>query len=489
VIRNLLKDLAKYVPSKVIPALVGIVSIPLLTNLFPPDVYGDYRLVLAAVVLFGTATGWLPSSIIRFYPAQEVAQTLGSFYANLIRYWVLSTVVLSAIWGLILVSARASFNGRLYDLFWIGLAVLVAQSVYGVLAALVRSRREINYYSLVTMWRAVAGLGFGAFLVLVVGMGPEGFLWGMVIVGILIIPSFWRKAARGVAVDFRSGVDRHLASGMARYAFPLMLGSFAGWLLKLSDRFVIEAFANSNDLGIYSAAYGLAEQSVGVIIQLFQLPFVVMGNQIWERDGEEAASAFVSQVTRFFMVVAVPAAVGISVLSKPLMTVMTGPEYIDGYRIMPWVAAGMLLFGLSQWFMAAFMFTRRMAFNTFGIVVGGAVNVGLNLILIPRFGYEAAAVTSLIGFGVVLLVIIPKSRRLFIWSFPLRTLVRVVVASAVMGFVIVLLLNFTNVSATFDLVLGVPVGVAVVTAMLLILGEFSPRELAAVRKLRGRGRE
>ena len=361
------------------------------------------------------------------------------------------------------------------------MALLISNSIFGVLAALVRSRREIKTYSYASMWKAGIFLAIGAFLVLVVDTGAEGFLWAAVLAGLSTIPFLWPKASRGVSVDFKSGVDRHLASGMARYAFPLMLGSFAGWLLKLSDRFLIEAFATSTDLGIYSAAYGLAEQSIGVIIQLFHMPFVVMGNQIWERDGPEVAARFVSQVTRFFMMVALPAAVGISVLSKPLMTVMTGPEYLAGYRIMPWVASGMLLFGISYWFLAAFMFTKRMAFNTIGIVAGGVVNVVLNLILIPRYGYEAAAITSLIGFGVVLVVIIPKSRQLFAWKFPLRSLVRIGFASAIMGTAVVVLLSLTEFSAVIDLVVGTLVGILVVGATLLATGEFSERELDAVR--------
>ena len=487
VIRSLLKDLAKYVPSKIVPAVVGFVSIPFLTNLFPPDAYGDYRLVLATVTLFGTATGWLPSSIIRFYPAQDVAGKMGSFYANLIRYWLVSTLVFSSIWSLGLIGAKAVFSDRLYALFWIGLAVLIVNSIFGVLAALVRSRREINWYSLVTMWRTLMSLGFGVFLILVMGLGTEGFLWGTVISGILIVPTFWRRASRGVSLDFRTGVDRHLASGMARYAFPLMLGSFAGWALKLSDRFLIEGFAGSTDLGIYSAAYGLAEQSIGVIIQLFHLPFVVMGNQIWERDGEEAAARFVSQVTRFFMMVAIPAAVGLSVLSRPLVVVFTGPEYTEGFRIMPWVGSGMLLFGFSQWFMAAFMFTKRMAFNTIGVVAGAVANVALNLFLIPRFGYEAAAVTSMIGFGVVLLVIVPRSRRLFLWRFPVASLARIGVASGIMGSVVALFRSLTSLAPGMYLAVGVPLGVIVLGLMLLVLGEFNAKELAAVRKLRSRG--
>jgi O-antigen/teichoic acid export membrane protein len=266
-----------------------------------------------------------------------------------------------------------------------------------------------------------------------------------------------------------------------------MLGGFAGWLLKLSDRFLIEALATSKDLGVYSAAYGLADQSVGVIIQLFQLPFVVMGNQIWEREGSKAAAEFLRAVSRFFLMAAIPAAVGISVLSKPMMTVMTGPEYLIGYRIMPWVASATLVYGLSQWFAAAFMFAKRMTFNTIGIVAGGVVNVGLNLVLIPRYGYEAAAVTSLLGFVVVLLVVVPRSRKIFMWRFPIKSLARISLASAVMGVAITVMRGVTQLSAVMDLVVGVPLGVMVVAAMLVVLKELSPRELAAFRAMRQRG--
>jgi O-antigen/teichoic acid export membrane protein len=487
VIRNLLKDLARYVPSKFVPAIIGLLSIPLLTNLFPPDQYGDYRLVLAAVTLFGTATGWLPSSIIRFFPEHEVDGKIGPFYANLIRFWIVSTLILSAIWGAILFIIRVSIENRLYQMFWIGLVVLIANSVYGVLAALVRSRRDLNWYSAITIGRSITALGFGVSFVLIMDMGPEGFLWGTVVSGIVIIPTFWNRASRGVDIEFAPGADRNLALGMARYAFPLMLGGFAGWLLKLSDRFLIEALATSKDLGVYSAAYGLADQSVGVIIQLFQLPFVVMGNQIWEREGRKAAAEFLRAVSRFFLMAAIPAAVGISVLSKPMMTVMTGPEYLIGYRIMPWVASATLVYGLSQWFAAAFMFAKRMTFNTIGIVAGGVVNVGLNLVLIPRYGYEVAAVTSLLGFVVVLLVVVPRSRKIFMWRFPIKSLARISLASAVMGVAITVMRGVTQLSAVMDLVVGVPLGVMVVAAMLVVLKELSPRELAAFRAMRKRG--
>ncbi|MFP4554951.1 MAG: hypothetical protein ACLFRT_13980, partial [Actinomycetota bacterium] len=66
--RTLGRDLVRYLPAQVIPAVIGFITIPIVTRLLDPAAYGDYRLVLATVVAFGAAGSWLASSIYRFYP-------------------------------------------------------------------------------------------------------------------------------------------------------------------------------------------------------------------------------------------------------------------------------------------------------------------------------------------------------------------------------------------------------------------------------------
>ncbi len=65
------KDMVKYLPSQVVPGLVALVSIPVVTRIFPPGEYGNYSLAAATVMILSTLFGWLPISVIRYYPAYE----------------------------------------------------------------------------------------------------------------------------------------------------------------------------------------------------------------------------------------------------------------------------------------------------------------------------------------------------------------------------------------------------------------------------------
>jgi len=56
-IKDLFKDMTKYLPSKVIPAIVGIVALPIITRLFSPADYRNYVLVIATVSILSTLAG------------------------------------------------------------------------------------------------------------------------------------------------------------------------------------------------------------------------------------------------------------------------------------------------------------------------------------------------------------------------------------------------------------------------------------------------
>jgi O-antigen/teichoic acid export membrane protein len=167
---------------------------------------------------------------------------------------------------------------------------------------------------------------------------------------------------------------------------------------------------------------------------------------------------------------------------------LTDAEYLGGYRILPYVAGASALLGFQYWYLSAFMFRKKMVFYTLSVGVGAAVNIGLNFLLVPRYGYPAAAVTSLIGYAVVLVVMVPISRRHFVWRFPGASLLRVTAAAAVMGLAIGGLRWATDLPDWLDVGGGVIVGVAVYAVALLGSGEISTAELATVRRRLGRGR-
>ncbi len=102
---------------------------------------------------------------------------------------------------------------------------------------------------------------------------------------------------------------------------------------------------------------------------------------------------------------ALPVAVGGTILSAKIVDALFGGEYVAGAVPLAVLLWAMLLAFLSSTMISALSAIGRGGLVTRAILIGTAVNVVANLVLIPRFGMVAAAtvtlLTELIVFGVV----------------------------------------------------------------------------------------
>jgi O-antigen/teichoic acid export membrane protein len=468
--RALGRDLVRYLPAQVIPALIAFLTIPIVTRLFEPADYGDYRLVLATVGAFGAAGSWLASAIYRFFPEQELQDTILGFRATVRRLLTLNSVVLGCVWLLGLVVVWPFMRRDLRTLLLIGVVVMVTNLMWSVVSAQARVIREVTWYSWGLILNRAITLGGGVALVVLLGLGVDGLLYGSIAGTMLLLPALIRVVRRGMPAG-RGQVDGFLGSAMFRYGYPLTFTALATWMLQLSDRYVIAALRGTAEVGLYTAAYGISEQSMAVILLMFMLPFAVLGSRVWEREGSGAAAEFVATSARSYFLLAIPAWAGLSILATPLMTVMTDTSYREAANIIPLVAGAQLLNGAYYWLKAGTTFTKQTGKQAVAIVWGVGVNLGLNLLLVGQFGYRVAAVTTVVSYATILFIMARWSRRHFPWPFPWASLGRALAAAGIMVAGLMLFLAITNLRPLWLLTASVPLGVAVYGGALVILGE------------------
>ncbi|MBC8489565.1 MAG: hypothetical protein H8D45_26405, partial [Bacteroidetes bacterium] len=65
------RNLLSYIPTTIFTVVAAVISIPILTRWFTPEIYGKYALVLAGISLSTTlGGGWLYQSILRYYTGE-----------------------------------------------------------------------------------------------------------------------------------------------------------------------------------------------------------------------------------------------------------------------------------------------------------------------------------------------------------------------------------------------------------------------------------
>ncbi len=483
-IRELIKDITKYLPSYIVPALVGILAIPVITRLFPPADYGNYVLVLATVSILSAITAsWLGASIVRFLPAYKLDDRLREFHGTIIKLALISIVLISLMFLAVLFFAKGYIPANLYSLMRIGLLVFIASSGSSIFLSFLRAKRQASWYSSFTIWRSVAGIGLGIALVMAFNYGVDGLLWGSFLSIAIALPLLW-KVTMGKPSFKEGSVRSPMTLEMAKYGFPIIAVNIASWVMSLSDRYILGFLRGSTEVGIYSASYTISEQSILIFASLFMLASAPIGFHIWESQGVEASREFLNKLSRYYLLIGLPAAVGLSVLARPAIDVLTAQAYYQGYQIVPLVAFSAFLIGITHRFSEALAFYKRTDILMYCMLGSAILNIGLNFLFIPKYGYMAAAATTLVSYAFMLLIVVLVSRRFFIWKFPFKSLGKAACASAVMGAVVYPVGNSLTSSTLVNLIAGICIGVVVYFALLILLREPQKEEIQELRAIR-----
>ena len=481
--KHFIKDLAKYAPSQLLPALTAFITTPILTRLLAPGEYGYWAQAssLAGLLVAFTATA-MGSAVLRLYPAYEANSTLNVFFGTVgVSVAVIVTFV-AALSVLVLSVIGEFLPSWLVQLLPLIVLIFVAQSIYTVFICLIRAQGRSGLFTRVSLLTNYGGLVIGLLMVAVLKFRVEGLLWGTLLALITASPFLVAVSARSVGIHPRQ-FQLPAALEIWRYAWPLALGDVALWGLRVSDLFIISSFWPARDVGLYSVSYNISAKSIELLVGLFLLSLGPLVFRTWETDGREATERTVTMITRVYLIVCLPAAVGVTVLALPLVALLTAPAYYEGSRIVGFVVFSSFAWGLiniANMGLTIKKQARRLATNT---IIAAAVHVGLQLLLVPRFGYVASAICTLIGYLVLLFLQTMSSRPHLAWRFPFITLRNVMAASTVMGLVAWGTYGISDADsgvAPGYLALSIALGMTTYVVCLWRLGEVDEREKRTV---------
>ncbi|MBT5876938.1 MAG: flippase [Candidatus Latescibacteria bacterium] len=164
-------------------------------------------------------------------------------------------------------------------------------------------------------------------------------------------------------------------------------------ILSSTDIVMLGAFRTEQEAGWYGA-------SIRLISTLTMIPLMAASamfpsiSRLFHEAPEQLASIF-ADVIRPLVLLALPIAVGTSMLSEPIIRLLYSSEYIAGAP-----ALGLLVWSVALHFLALPMIfflsaVDRQVYATTAMGVGAAINVLLNVILIPKMGLVGASITTI----------------------------------------------------------------------------------------------
>jgi O-antigen/teichoic acid export membrane protein len=195
-----------------------------------------------------------------------------------------------------------------------------------------------------------------------------------------------------------------------------------------------------------------------------------------ERGGREALRHTALEQGSTLILIGLPAAVGLSLVARPLAELMIGPDLRTAAALVtPWIAASAFMSGLiAYYFGFGFTLGKKTGLLLVTMAIPAVSNIGLNLVLIPRMGVTGAAVATAVSFAIGLAACLLISRRAIALPIPWEALIRCGVASAGMALVV---WRLPPLGGLLELIMDAGVGGAVYAALALTLNAAGVRDV------------
>ncbi len=486
--RTLLTSLLGNVVQQGSVYLIGVVGIgiasfvilPIYARIFAPAEYGLLSLANLVVSIGSIAiASWLTGCTTRFLPYYQRLHKVDTFYSTILFSMILSLAaflllgVPAYFWG------RGSLAIEFQPLIPLIAVLIPLTMVFGIVLNILRVKQEAKRYIIFELGSTYVALMIGLPLVIFLGLGVSGILWGQAIILLILgVISFKRLFLTDSSVR-PSAISLPAVKEFASYGFPMVAAIIGTWILSGADRFIISSLRDTAEVGLYSMGYGIGG-SIAMLASAFRLASEPILMRTYESDNRAITSGLLSQLTRILILIGLPAAIGISVLASPIIRLLTTAPYYSASTVIPFVALGNFTYGLCLLSSAGLRTARKTPIVARNWLAVGALNILLNIVFVPKFGFVAAAVTTLVSYVVLLILNIKSANRYLRWAPIPRSAVNTVVASLIMGGVVFLITHFT-VSAIADCILGVTAGIVVYLGMLLLLKEFSQAEILQIR--------
>jgi O-antigen/teichoic acid export membrane protein len=400
--QSLIRGSLIYTIGSVVPRIGVFLLLPIYTIGMGPADFGIFSLMLSLAGLLTILYRLgLDGALLRFHFDVDARRTAA-------LYWTMAAITLGA--GALLSVLIGTVGAPLFSTLFAG----VDLNPFGWLAIGIAFLTAFQYVP-TTWFRAIEkpervlifgfltfGVGAAVTLWLVLGLhlGAVGGLLGQLASGFVVIGATIAVLIRRRPV----GLDRELADEGLQFGLPLIPHAIAGWVLNLSDRWVIgltiglAAAAAQRQIGIYSLGYQLGQVVAIVAISLNTawVPF------FYARGSGEQGPALLREMTTLFVGGLAILTVLVGVLAPEVVAVLAPRSWGSGAStaavVTPLVAVACLIQGFYFMAVSPIFLQRRTAILPIFTLAAGALNVGLNILLIPILGVVGAGWSTIAGY-------------------------------------------------------------------------------------------
>ncbi|MFU0811283.1 MAG: Polysacc-synt-C domain-containing protein [Atopobium sp.] len=365
---------------------ISFITVPIFTRLLTTDEYGSFSVyqswesVFVYVVTLGVAYGGFNNGMVRYPDDREG-------YTTSVMGLICTMGAAWAIVAMLFHDQASAFMGMPGSYILLMLVEVVASEIYDVWAC--RARYDFEYKKVVAA-AVVLAVGVPALGIPFVVIAQDkvlarivSFILVYLAMAIVLGGATLRRSKRLFCWDYWKFT--------LAFNIPLLPHYLSEVLLNSSDRIMISQFCSASDAGIYSIAY-----SAGMLMAILTGS---LNNTVIPWLYRKLDSKDYSPVNRTGLEILGFLAVAIllmDALAPDVVAILAPAKYGEAMELVPVIAASVFFIYLYSYCSNIEFFYEETKIAAVASIVAAVLNVVLNAIFIPMFGYRVAGYTTLV---------------------------------------------------------------------------------------------
>ncbi len=459
----------------VLGIIQGLALLPIITKILGAEDYGVWtQLRVTISLLVSLAFLGLCASLRRFIPGEKDGEKIQEgTYSSLV--FVLGVSLVMAVFMIIFSESVAAFLQFSETLVKLLSLTIIFESLGTVLLTVMLSKREVEKYFWFAVLKMVGetGLIIGAIFL---GYGLYGVVFASLLIRIVIflISLVYTVGKIGVKIPNFSLIKDYLSFGL-----PTIADGISYWVVTSVDRYIIGLFLGMLFVGYYAPAYSLGMLLVFFIVPIMSVLPVVLPKFFDENNFDEV-KRYLSYSLKYFLLIMVPAAIGLSILSRELLVVLSTEEIAaNAHLVVPLIAASIFVYGIICFFGQILILFKKTKLIAIIWMIAAFLNFGLNIIFTPRFGIMAAAIITLTSYLCAFVLLKHFANKELKFKIDWNFKIKIGIASISMA----IFLWWVNPRGLMNIMLAIVWGVVIYGVLILLLRGVGKKEIGFLRGL------
>lgn len=372
--------------------MISFLMLPFYTHWLSVEDYGLTDILTVYVsFLIGVVTCCIGESLFIF-PKDQSKEKQTRYYTTGLCFLFIAIVITGiGFFCIKYYTINKGINNSFTDNVWLIYFMLISQIVQQVSQQFTRSIDKMVVYSITGVVYTISTAFFAFILIPQYGIG--GYIWSIILANILAGGYTFLFSKSYLFVNLRFVCVGELKK-MLSYSVPLIPNGIMWWLVNALNRPIMERHLGLHDVGVFAVANKIPA-ILGIVFTFFAASWQI---SVLEEFGKKDYCFFFNRIFRcvFFSLLFI--LVTISLSSKCIVGLFASQDYYEAWRYVPILTIGTFFASISSFLGANFNATRESKYLLYSSLQGAIISIGLNSVLIPRWGLYGASLSIVFSF-------------------------------------------------------------------------------------------